>query len=340
LHRALHTLHGSARMADVISISELSEPMDRLIRAMHERALPLDNVGQKLLHQIADTIETIAIAFADAAFIAPDQSDLLSQIAALHKAVLATSAPETPNLDNFVAAAAALNDTGDEDAELIAIFTEEADEILASTDGLMQQWASSNDHAVLTELQRALHTLKGGARLANIFAIGDLAHDLESVLENITEHRSPAAEELPELVQQGLDWLVHAIQQVRNGDIPEDPSELRAHIIRLATTAEAGESKSIQEGSDTFVIDESVVDKPDAEESIVNEATDDDVLSEEESINELMVSADDASPAELPESAFEELADETAGVNIANTEPEVVPQQSMWITTRICSKCS
>ncbi len=326
LHRALHTLHGSARMADVISISELSEPMDRLIRAMHERALPLDSTGQNLLRQIADATETIAAAFADTAFIAPDQSDLLNQIAALHEAVLATSAPETPNLDDFVAAAAALNDTDDEDAELIAIFTEEADEILASTDGLMQQWASSNDsdHAVLTELQRALHTLKGGARLANIFAIGDLAHDLESVLENITEHHSPAAEGLPELVQQGLDWLVLAIQQVRNGDIPEDPSELRAQIIRLATTAETGESKSIQEGSDTLVIDEPVVDKSDAEESIINETSDDDLLPEEESINELMLSTDDTSPEELPESAFEELVDEAADVNIASTEPKVV----------------
>jgi len=316
LHRALHTLHGSARMADVISISELSEPMDRLIRAMHERALPLDSAGQNLLRQIADAIETVAITFADTAFVAPDQSDLLSQIAALHETVLATQAPETPNLDNFVTAAAALNDTDDEDAELITIFTEEADEILASTDGLMQQWVSSSDgdHAVLIELQRALHTLKGGARLANIFSVGDLAHDLESLLENITEHRLPASEGFPDLVQQGLDWLVLAIQQVRNGDIPEDPSELRAQIIRLATTAEAGESQSIKDDSDIILIDETVVDK-----------SDDDLLPEEESINELIISADDTSPAELPESAFEELVDEAVDVNnVASTEPEAV----------------
>jgi len=200
LHRALHTLHGSARMADVVSISELSEPMDRLVRAMHERALPLDSDGQNLLREIADTIETIAAAFTDEAFIAPDQSDLLARIATLHEAALAVSVPETPNPDNFVAAA--FNETDDEDVELIAIFTEEADEILASTDPLMQQWASAsdNDHSALTELQRALHTLKGGARLANIFAIGDLAHDLESALESITEAHKPTAAELPDLV--------------------------------------------------------------------------------------------------------------------------------------------
>ncbi len=327
LHRALHTLHGSARMADVISISELSEPMDRLIRAMHERALPLDSAGQNLLRQIADTIETIAAVFADATFSAPDQSDLLSQIAALHETVLATPAPETPNLDNFVTAAAALNDTDDEDAELIAIFTEEADEILASIDGLMQQWASSDDsdHVVLTELQRALHTLKGGARLANIFAIGDLAHDLEFALENITERHLPATEQLPELVQQGLDWLVVAIQQVRNGDIPEDASELRAQITRLATTVETEESKSIQESNDPLVIDEPVVDTfEDAEEAVVNEVSDGDLLPEEKDVDELIISTDDAVPEELPESAFEELLDEAADLNIVNTEPEMV----------------
>ncbi len=328
LHRALHTLHGSARMADVISISELSEPMDRLIRAMHERALPLDSAGQNLLHQIADTIETIAAAFANAAFIAPDQSDLLNQIAVLHEAVLVTPAPETPNLDNFVAAAAALNDTDDEDAELIAIFTEEADEILASTDSLMQQWATSDDsdYGALTELQRALHTLKGGARLANIFAIGDLAHDLESALENITEQHSPATAELPELVQQGLDWLVLAIQQVRDGDIPEDASELRARIIRLATatTTEAGESKSIPESSDTLIIDEPVIDTFDVDETVVNDIGDDDLSPEEESIDELIISTDDTTPEKLPENAFEELIDEAVDLNIVSTEPEMV----------------
>jgi len=328
LHRALHTLHGSARMADVISISELSEPMDRVIRVMHERALPLGSAGQSLLHQIADAIETIATAFADAAFIAPDQSDLLSQIAALHETALAIPASETPNLDDFVTAAAALNDSDDEDVELIAIFTEEADEILAGTDILMQQWTASNesDHTALVELQRALHTLKGGARLANIFAIGDLAHDLESILENITEHHSSVTAELPELVQQGLDWLMFAIQQVRNGDIPEDASELRAQIIRraLTTTAEAGESKSISESVGTFVIDEPVVDKFDAEETIVNEASDDDLLPEKGSIDESIISSDDATLEEWPESVFEELVDEVVDLNIVNTEPEMV----------------
>ncbi len=317
LHRALHTLHGSARMADVISISELSEPMDRLIRAMHERALPLDSDGQDLLRQIADVIEIIAATFTDEAFVAADQSDLLSRIAALHEATMATPIPEVSNLDNFVAAAAALDATDEEDDELIAIFTEEADEILASTDALMQQWATSNDdHAALMELQRALHTLKGGARLANIFAIGDLAHDLESALENITEAHRPTAAELPELVQQGLDWLALAIQQVRNGDVPEDASELRAQIIRLATTAvDTGESESIPESSD---------DMPVVDDAIVSEASADDLLSEKEGVDELIIPGDDTTPEGLPESAFEELDNEAADLNVVNTEPEAV----------------
>ncbi len=324
LHRALHTLHGSARMADVISISELSEPMDRLIRAMHERELPLDDGGQNLLRQIADNIEIIAASFTDETFIAPDQFDLLNQIAALHEATIATPPPETPNLDDFIAAAA--RETDDEDAELIAIFTEEADEILAGADVLMQQWAASNgtDHSVLIELQRALHTLKGGARLSNIFAIGDLAHDLESALEHITEtHKLTTVEELPALVQQGLDWLVSAIQRVRNGDILEDASELRAQITRFAIT-DAEENEAISKSSDTFVDNALIIDENTANETDIGDLLLEEGLSEEDGIDELVISTDDTTLETLPESAFEELVNGTVDLHSVSTEPEAV----------------
>ncbi|MGI9342185.1 MAG: Hpt domain-containing protein, partial [Gammaproteobacteria bacterium] len=69
------------------------------------------------------------------------------------------------------------------DPEIVEIFSEEATEIL---DAIEAALASSSDQqlddASLGELQRHLHTLKGGARLAGLMAMGDLSHDLETLL--------------------------------------------------------------------------------------------------------------------------------------------------------------
>ena len=46
---------------------------------------------------------------------------------------------------------------------------EETSDILNSTDDLMQRWDVNNvDLGVIGELQRGLHTIKGGARLAGL----------------------------------------------------------------------------------------------------------------------------------------------------------------------------
>ncbi len=348
LHRALHTLHGSARMADVASISELSEPMDRLIRAMHERSLPLNNDGQNLLRKVADAVETIAAEFTDAAFVAPDQTDTLSQVAALHESVLAIPAPEVPeDMGEFVSTATALHEADDEDDELIAVFIEEADEILASTDTLMQHWATADDgdQTALTELQRALHTLKGGARLANIFAVGDLTHDLETVLESITEDNKSATTELPVLVQQGLDWLVGAIRQVRHGEMPEDASELREQIALLSLAAvskaetiepipQNEDNDALEPGIDALEIDDSGSHNLNADELLIDESPVDEPFinepSTDEPTDEHRVSSDDEATEALSETtfeeeeAFEELVSEAPDLSMVSTEPGAV----------------
>lgn len=324
LHRALHTLHGSARMADVASISELSEPMDRLIRAMHERSLPLDSDGQNLLRKVADTVEVIAAEFTNDDFVAPDQSDLLSQIATLHASIQSIPAPEiSEDMSEFVNSATALHTADDEDNELITVFVEEAEEILANTDTMIQQWlaADEGDHSALAELQRALHTLKGGARLANIFAVGDLTHDLETVLESITEGNNSVAAELPSLVQQGLDWLVGAIAQVRNGEMPEDATELRAQIAQLSAPAvsETDESEAISQSDDNGAL-ESATDELVLDDSAFTEAEVDEPFLEEV--------ADDlgaeAITEEFTEEAFEELVSDAPDSNAVSTEPDAV----------------
>ena len=76
----------------------------------------------------------------------------------------------------------------DMDEELLDIFVEEATDILDHSDALMVHLRNApNDHETVVALQRDLHTLKGGARMAGVFPIGDLGHVMESLLEIVAD---------------------------------------------------------------------------------------------------------------------------------------------------------
>ena len=71
----------------------------------------------------------------------------------------------------------------DADHEILEIFFEEADELLEAIDQSIHEWLGMPDNRIhLENLLRALHTLKGGARLAGLSALGDDAHTFESFL--------------------------------------------------------------------------------------------------------------------------------------------------------------
>jgi chemosensory pili system protein ChpA (sensor histidine kinase/response regulator) len=71
----------------------------------------------------------------------------------------------------------------DVDPELIGVFFEEADELLEVLEQSINDWSGAPANLLpLENLLRALHTLKGGARLSGLSRLGDLTHDLESFL--------------------------------------------------------------------------------------------------------------------------------------------------------------
>ena len=79
-------------------------------------------------------------------------------------------------------------DTTDIDTDLLEIFLEESNDLLDHSDGLMARLRDEHeDRELITGLQRDLHTLKGGARMAGVWAIGELGHAMESLLEAVAD---------------------------------------------------------------------------------------------------------------------------------------------------------
>lgn len=103
------------------------------------------------------------------------------------------------------------------DSELIEIFLEEADEILEQASSAKQRWIDdSTDGGALDELQRCLHTLKGGARMAGITAIGDLSHELESLYETVAEGRLSLSPQLYDMVHACDDRIMDMLGELRD----------------------------------------------------------------------------------------------------------------------------
>src|SRR5688572_12571795 len=94
------------------------------------------------------------------------------------------------------------------DDEIVSIFLEDAVDILDSANQALQRWLSDPQNAApLSSLQRDLHTLKGGARMAEVEPVGDLAHELESLYEGLVDRRYSYSDVLMQLLQNSHDRL-------------------------------------------------------------------------------------------------------------------------------------
>ncbi len=100
-----------------------------------------------------------------------------------------------------------------EDEELLEIFIEEGRELLESLEASYTRWEHAlHDGAVIDEIKRTLHTLKGSSRLAGISPIGDVSHGLESLFERILHQQITADQPIQDLVRQAFDFLATQVE--------------------------------------------------------------------------------------------------------------------------------
>jgi chemosensory pili system protein ChpA (sensor histidine kinase/response regulator) len=127
--------------------------------------------------------------------------------------------------------------TEDYDPDIAAIFSEEATELLEAADGALGALrAERGSRERMVELQRALHTLKGGARMAGISAMGDLSHEVEWLLMHVGDDSAHLDERSLEVLQSSLDELNRMRDYVGAGR-PVEPARDLITRIRLVGRA-------------------------------------------------------------------------------------------------------
>ncbi|MFP5440572.1 MAG: Hpt domain-containing protein, partial [Gammaproteobacteria bacterium] len=104
----------------------------------------------------------------------------------------------------------------DRDPELVEIFLEEAAEIVESAATSLDAWINNVDNLIeVQKLQRDLHTLKGGARMAEIPQLGDLAHELENLYEGLSQGSLSAQPTLFKLLNICHDRIADMVDDIR-----------------------------------------------------------------------------------------------------------------------------
>jgi chemosensory pili system protein ChpA (sensor histidine kinase/response regulator) len=249
LYRACHTLLGSARMAGFAPVMTLAGPLAEHLRRHFESGSGLPAKGLEALRLAADEIQRLTDGLAGGKQLATDPN-LVKALDAL--AVQPAAAPPAQPAPAPAAASAAPKAAPDAapaaavsfDPEIAAIFAEEAAEILDQSESALTSVRQTSDAAAVVALQRYLHTLKGGARMAGIMAMGDLSHALETLLARIADGKSQASAAAIDLVQRGLDRL----QQMRDAidahrgvepaaDLMAQLEGFEAPVMRVAAAA-------------------------------------------------------------------------------------------------------
>ncbi len=222
LHRACHTLHGSANMANVERGVTVAGALNRFVRRVYDCKAGFQPSGIDALGEAARALETIVADInqpdrerADYSALIeglddltdalqPDGTIVDAEAPALGEAVEPVASPPHPEL----AASREPEEEADYDAEIAAIFTEESAELLESADKAFVAWSrDKSSRQSLEELKRHLHTLKGGARMAGIMSMGNLSHELETLLNAVDQGRVTATQPVDELLQSSVDEL-------------------------------------------------------------------------------------------------------------------------------------
>jgi chemosensory pili system protein ChpA (sensor histidine kinase/response regulator) len=245
VYRACHTLSGSSKMAQARHGTRVAEPLDHWLRRVFSSGLGLTQKDLTLLADCMLAMESVATHLDEPTGYFVTHWELQERIAEADKALdqrLAAAAAARAAQEASADEAASEDmvpeeepesseDAGDFDPEVAAIFTEEATELIEASEQALGDWRSEPGSAEYRlGLKRPLHTLKGGARMAGIMAMGDLSHELETLVMQVDNGTVAPNDALFEVVQASLDELARMREMVANG---RRVSPARAMIARI-----------------------------------------------------------------------------------------------------------
>ena len=222
--RAAHTLASSSRTARVEPIAQVAAQLEQWMPLAERTVEPADR------QVIGAAIEELAVMLAAVGrgeSPAPP-AETLTALQALRNRLLVPLRPKEKRTvrDDF-------------DGALLPVFLEEAHELVPQVAGDLRAWrANPQDRTAADAVKRALHTLKGSARMAGAIRLGELTHLMESRIEYALEAGEITAELFDEL-QAKLDRLSTDLEKLGASGAPAPAAAAKGPEPRVPAGAPA-----------------------------------------------------------------------------------------------------
>ena len=215
---------------------------EEFMRAAHTLASSSRTAGFEGVAQLAAALEQW-MPLAGRTTEAADAAVVARAVGALKEMVVAIGRRETPGpaaeaVRELQALAARLQPPrkpkekrvmrDDIDSALLPLFLEEAQELVPQIGADLREWqAKPQDRQLPDALKRALHTLKGSARMAGAIRLGELTHLMESRIEFALE-AGDLSSALFEDLQAQMDRLSIDLERLQQGPLPAAPAAAAA----------------------------------------------------------------------------------------------------------------
>lgn len=252
LNSEIQTLERGAMMADLLPVVTLCEALQDAYGAIQKLTIsPADSFidvikdgHEELLNMMDMVAASQAIQPVDALIAQLIEKGQEPSVNKIESSVVESPAVENivleiPDLELPSVELEAQPEQNQIDPELLEIFLEEAEELIESISGALDEWHSDKENLIqVAELQRDLHTFKGGARMAEINALGDLAHELEELYEGLSRGQLTITDQLFDLLHVCHDRLADMVTALKQGK----PLKAAPELITAIELFIAGES--------------------------------------------------------------------------------------------------
>ncbi|HQR57840.1 MAG TPA: Hpt domain-containing protein [Azonexus sp.] len=176
--------------------------------------------------ELGDTAKTVLKALESGDALRPEIDAAVSSLLGVS---VEAAAPSTKTLELAQSSHEAI------DAELLAIFLEEAHEVLATIgEHVRLLAANANDSEALTTIRRSAHTLKGSGRMVGLMDMGEAAWALEQTLNMWLRQGMAVTPELLSLITDAHQLFSRWVAALEHGGEPiPDPAAVVAVAERL-----------------------------------------------------------------------------------------------------------
>ncbi|RYY02739.1 MAG: response regulator [Gammaproteobacteria bacterium] len=182
IQRALHTLKGSAHMAEITPIAELAAPLEKLVKELRSYHVV---INEDILQLLRDAVSYTQTGLSQIERGEPVEIPRLHQFTArVHELREIHVAPLVRQQE--------LDENGKRpvDPELLSIFMAEEMNLLLNADKIIEQWQAAPDNlAVLRPVLDELRNLNRGAHHAYLPLMANLGEKLEQVYTHIIAKR-------------------------------------------------------------------------------------------------------------------------------------------------------